>query len=166
MLARAYHHKAQLLELYSRNVLLEKYKFWYSGSYYKYELNIEDSDWNQIQYVSINTDGKIIGFFDATYCRSTFRVTELGVVSFDENMSGDDNVVFACDYITFLMDIKKLPGLRKIKFSCVVGSPSEMMNDKAVRHFDVRLIGVSKQDFLSPFDLKYYDRKYYEILLT
>lgn len=136
----------------------EKYKFIQTINYYNYTIEVDNNSWNSLQFVSVNKDNDVIGYFKANIDRSADMVDSLQVMNFY-----DINLTFSKDFHKFLMDLFNKYSFRKVKFSVLIGNPAEKMYDKYIEKYNGRIVGINKEE-VKLFDGKYYDFKQYEIL--
>ena len=137
----------------------EKYKYYNSQNYYS-EFNIADNTWSQHQYVSVDSNNKVIGFIDYSINRQTNAVSNVGIISFSNN-----KLTFARDLISAFKDIFDKFRFHKINFFVILGNPTEKHYDKMVEKCGGRIVGIYKQD-VKLIDNKLYDIKIYEITRT
>ncbi len=120
--------------------------------------DVERKDiWNYIERLSIDNDGKILGYFQANIRRPENYVENILILNF-----GKTNYTFAKDFQKFWTSFFEVHGLRKIRFYVVVGNPAEKQYDKLVRIYDGRIIGTFKDEILYN-DRTYKDMKIYEL---
>ena len=112
MLEIAYVNKDELQKKFLSIAFVDRYKYYVYNSYIDYTLDIKDSSWEALEFVS-KKDGKIIGYLKATINRPLNYVDSLRVINF-----GDKDIEFSRDFRQFLIDIFEKYDFRKINF-CV-----------------------------------------------
>ena len=141
-------------------MFVEKYKFENVASYYNQTIIRKDLvGWDEIQMVSVNKEGRVIGYFSVVLCRDTFNLSNLHIINFT-----DDKVLFAKDLKNFLMKLIERGAIRKLNFTVVIGNPIEESYDKMIEKYGGRIIGIRRED-VKLFDGKLYDTKSYEIFM-
>jgi len=158
MLDLAFNHKNNLDKKYSKLSLNpERYKYLLADTWTKYTLEIEDNNWNKLQYVSLVGD-EVIGYFECNINRRVYYISSLSIVNFEDK----PNFVFSKDLIEFLKLLFIQYKFKKLNFTCVVGNPAERMYDKMIAKWGGRIVGIYKND-VKLLDGKVYDLKIYEI---
>lgn len=157
MLKLAYPYKQQLEQKFIETMFVDKFKYYYCSSYHDYELNLANSSWNDLDFVSVDKNDNVIGFLSAKIHRGDEMVSSLRVINFY-----DLNYTFSKDFHQFLNDLFVKFKFRKVSFSVVVGNPAEKMYDKYIEKYSGRVVGVKKKD-IKLYDGEYYDFKMYEI---
>ena len=160
MLDLAIKHEDELKKEMVGIMFVEKYKFENVASYYNETIIRKDFvGWGGIQMVSVNKEGKVIGYFSVDLCRDTFNLSNLHIINFT-----DDKVLFAKDLKNFLMKLIEREDIRKLNFTVVIGNPIEESYDKMIEKYGGRIIGIRRED-VKLFDGKIYDTKGYEIFM-
>ena len=160
MLDLAIKHEDKLKKEMIGVMFVEKYKFENVASYYNETIIKKDwVGWSNIQMVSVNKEGEVIGYFSVDLCRDTFNLSNLHIINFT-----DDKVLFAKDLKSFFMKLTKREDIRKLNFSVAIGHPIEKSYDKMVEKYGGRITGTKKED-VKLFDGKLYDLKGYEIFM-
>lgn len=156
MLDLAINHKDELLELHKSIIFNDKYKYWNNGCYYD-KLTIEESTWNQHQFVSM-CDNKVIGYIGYSIMRSDGdKVYNINAINYSDNKG-----TFGKDLGQALIDIFEKFNFRTICFTVVVGNPIEKSYDSLVKKYGGRIVGIYK-DYNKLIDGKLYDLKMYQI---
>ena len=94
MLDLAIKHEDNLKKEMIGTMFVEKYKFENVASYYNETIIKKDGvGWNNIQMVSVNKEGEVIGYFSVDLCSDTFNLSNLHIINFT-----DDKVLFAKDF--------------------------------------------------------------------
>jgi len=155
MLDVANKYEAELQRLLMDTWHDEKYKFYHSC--YSEAYKAADSTWNSHQFVSIDKDGKILGFISYNINRPNDCVSSIGAINFSDN-----KVIYGRDLMNVIADIFEKYNFRKIAFSVIVGNPIERSYDRLVAKYGGRIVGVYKEDS-KLMDNKFYDSKMYEI---
>lgn len=158
MLKLSYTYKEQLNNTYQEIVFQKKYRYYNYGSWWDYNIKVEDNSWDNISMISIDISNNILGYFNADINRSSNKVSSLGIMNFvDKN-----NIIFSKDMYKFIIDLFIKFNMRKIEFEVVIGNPIEKMYDKYVTKYGGKIIGISKEA-IKLDDNCYYDVKHYEI---
>ena len=123
----------------------DKYKFLVYCNYLCYDIFlVEDKDeWNTIKRVSLSSDGKVLGYMQASVCRLDNSISSLQFVNFDLNVL---SVTFVRDMESFLQYL--LSHFRKVSFSVAVGNPAERLYDKVIEKYHGRVVGIKQQEVL------------------
>lgn len=119
--------------------------------------DIKDSNWHELQYVSINNEGDVLGYLYARITRQSRNITDLSIMKFDK-----DSNIFAIDLMRFFDKLLLKRNFNKINFEVVIGNPIEAMYDKFVDKYGGRIVGVKLKDTVL-MDGNHYDIKIYEI---
>lgn len=157
MLDVAIKYKDRLTERFRETWFQDKYKYWNYTNYFE-EMEIADRTWGKHQFVSIDSDGDVIGYIGYAIDRSSDYVYALNIINFT-----DDRVTFGIDAGKVIKDIFEKFHFRKICFSVVVGNPIEKTYDKMVERYGGEIVGVHKEH-VRLIDGQFYDVKLYEIL--
>lgn len=159
MLDFAINHKEQLLnthrEFITRNTL--HCKFFLATNWLNYTLTIEDSSWYKIQMVSLDSSGQVVGYISATVDIPQQKVTDFSIISYKKGINRN----LYPDANKFMEEL--LTRFRKVSFASFVGSSSEKVNDKIIKRFNGRIIGIEEKHAIL-LDNKIYDLKTYEII--
>ncbi len=157
MLKLAWGYQDKLNQLTPELAYEEKYKYLSYGVYSDYNLEIDKNGWSLLQFVSVDREDNIIGYFEAAIARAEHIVTSLWVFNFY-----DVNLIFSKDFKQFFDDLFTKYNFRKVNFSVIIGNPAEKMYDKYIKKYNGRIVGIRKED-TKLFDNNYYDVKLYEI---
>lgn len=158
MLKIAYKYKNQLQNQYDQIVYKDKYKYYNNSNYWVYDLEISEDSWNCLEFVSIDKENNILGYFKANINRATNSVISLSIVNFADKC----NIIFSKDLYKFLLNLFLLYDFYKVSFEVIIGNPIQKMYDKYIDKFGRRVVGIKKYDVIL-HDNKYYDLKLYEI---
>ncbi len=156
MLDLAINHKEELQKRLRETWFTEKYKFAHCDVFCEEE-KIDEDTWNKHQFVSLDTDGSIIGYIAYNISRAKHSCYGLYICNFSDNKA-----IFSIDLGNALRDIFERFGFRKLVFSVAVGNPIEKSYDKMMERYGGRVVGIFKEEFRC-YDGKYYDKKCYEI---
>jgi hypothetical protein len=160
MLKIAYYYKSKIQEEYQKIIYNPKYKFYVCSSYYNYEFDVGgNTNWANIEFVSVDKDDNVIGFLGASVNRDIMKVDSLRIINFKEK----GNITFSKDLNQFLHELFTVHNFNKINFSVVCGNPIEKMYDKYCIKYGGRILGTYKDD-VKLTDGKLYNLKIYEIL--
>jgi len=129
MLKRAILHKDALQKKFIETWDNPAYRF-YDTMSYRTSYAISDSDWNRVEYVSVDKEDNIIGFLSANYDRDAAYISGIGILNFvshEANVSREKRMnaskVFASDIRRFIKTIIR-PDMRSIRIGVVVGNPA------------------------------------------
>ena len=81
----------------------EKYKYYHSGGWHREYLPPED-DWERMSFVSLDTDGNIIGCIMYSMDRNTNSAYDFGAINFS-----DDKLTFGMDLYQVIDGISGFP---------------------------------------------------------
>ena len=157
MLDIALKYKDELQNLFLDTFHKEKYKFYHYNSYYEV-FNLKEDTWNAHEFVSLDKDGKVIGFISYEINRVATSTCGLGIINFSDN-----KLTFGRDVMQAIKDIFEKYNFNKLSFCVVVGNPIEKTYDKLAVKYGGRIVGIEKQHTML-YDHKLYDVKRYEIL--
>lgn len=157
MLDTAINHRDELIEKMRQTWFQEKYKFWNNANYYE-EQGIAESTWNDHQFVSLDSEGNVIGYIGYKIDRSSDYVYCLNIINFTDNKTA-----FGMDAGEVLKNIFEKFHFRKLCFSVVVGNPIEETYDKMIKKFGGRISGYQKEH-VRLIDGQFHNEKLYEIL--
>lgn len=159
MLKPAYYYKQQIQEEYKNIVGDSKYKFYFCCSYWGYEFGtFAETSWYDLEFVSLDESGNVIGFMRADIDRESNKIKSLGIINFKNK----GNVTFSKDLHKFLFDLFNVHKFRKIEFSVIVGNPIEKMYDKYCLKYGGHIVGQYK-GHVKLTDGNLYGYKLYEI---
>ena len=127
-----------------------------------YQIPVDPTDEKFLQFVSVDPDGKILGFFSAQANRKLYHIENLEVINLIPETEQDHNAVYSRDFYTFIKDLTGKFGFRKVNFEAIVGSPGEKIYDKHLKNFNARVVGIRKEE-VRLSDGKLYDVKLYEM---
>lgn len=157
MLDSAFKYKEELNKLFIDIWYDEKYKYYYAcTSRAGYEIP-EEGDWHGRQFVSLDSNGEIIGFIAYDINRTTEVVSEFGAINFTDN-----KITFAKDLAQVIDDVFCKFNHPKLEWSVVVGNPVEPNYDKMCKKYGGNIVGVFHKHY-KLIDNKYYDEKMYEL---
>jgi hypothetical protein len=153
----AYSYQDELNKKYLGILFQDKYKFLSNNAFLNYQKSLDNNSWNNISYVSLDKNDKVVGFFSASIKRPQNKVEQLYVANFEE-----PNYNFGHDLFSFINILFCKMNFYKIEFSVIVGNPIEKTYDKYVKKYNGNIIGISK-DTVMLYDNNLYDEKLYEI---
>lgn len=140
----------------------------YDEKYMYYDINMErspivinESTWNGLSYVCVDSEDNIYGYIAYTTVRDIrMSVHSLRAVNFSGN-----KFAFARDLKTVIDEIFFKFNFRKISWSVIPGNPIERSYDNLCKRFGGRIVGTEK-DAVALMDGKLYDYKMYELFKT
>jgi hypothetical protein len=152
-------HENQLKQKFTEIMLDEEFMFMF-GCSYRDELIIERSTWNKHQFVSVNANGEVIGYFKYNIDRDALNCNGLQVVNFYKDKICKH---FINDLDQMIRDVFVKFKFRKLKFAVHIGNPAEKFYDKHLHKIGGRVVGIYlKEDKM--MDGNYYDYKMYEVM--
>lgn len=164
MLDFAIKYGLEIAQLYKDNVLgNEKYKYWNYDSYWTEPIKIDTSDWNKIQRVSLNAEGKVIGYFNANVDRASNSVSSMSILNFYLD-SKNLPITFIRDLESFIDYLFLTLKFEKINFCVAIGNNAgERLYDHFIQKFGGKIVGIKRKE-VKLVDGSYYDIKLYDIL--
>lgn len=141
------------------DIALDPYYKWWTGRYIDTVKKIDEDFWANIQMVSVDTEGKVIGYFGASIARAEYYINNVSCINFYEGSEGK-KVIFAKDLLKFINFLVKDQKFKKINWTVFVGNPVEAKYDRLIKKYGGRIVGVFKNDAL--IGGEYYDSKHYE----
>lgn len=157
MLEVANKYQEQLIEKFRNTWFKEKYKFW-NGSVCYEEWKPEENTWDSHQFVSIGSNGEVIGYIGYRINRSSDSVYGLNIINFTDN-----KITFGVDVGRALLDIFERFHFRKLSFVVIIGNPIEHTYDRLIEKHGGRIVGYQRKH-VRLIDGQFYDEKLYEIL--
>lgn len=158
MLDFAYMHKSELQSEYARTLLLPKFKYQSLFSWIDFGMNIVESMYSNIQMVSLNTEGKVIGYFSCSYDRQSNIASSIYAVNFADKPTPE----FAKDLHRFLDSLFTIHFARKLEWCVLIGNPAEKQYDKICKKYGGRIVGTFHKTF-KILGGEICDAKYYEL---
>jgi hypothetical protein len=156
MLDSALKYECELKKLFLDTWYDEKYKFYHAMGYSDV-FKITDSNWSNIELVSLDNDKNVIGYFMFKVDRHCNYVSDMYVVNFSDN-----KIIFGLDIFKSMESMFEKFGFDKICFCVAVGNPIEKNYDKLLEKYGGRIVGYNQNHF-KLIDGKKYDKKMYEI---
>lgn len=164
MLDIAYKYKDAFQKEWQKTLTNPKYKLMYTCTWMKHEHALDDSDWNNIQYVSI-FEGRVIGFFEAAVDHPGWMITS--VFDFSTAETEKETMEFVEDYQGFYKILLEERHFLRIAFTCIEGSPADILNNRICAMKGVngklRKVGIETKS-IRLADGKYYNNVRYEII--
>jgi hypothetical protein len=158
MLERAFNH-ASMLSKEVAQAIDDPYFDYLWQDFTNFTLDIQNNNFYKQQWVSVENDWKIVGYFEAEIDRSARYVTSLIVANFAKK----GNITFSLDLKEFFKRLIYRYNYSKIVFSVVTNSPNEKLYDKFISRYGGRVVGIFKNHkILQDGTLR--DMKYYEVL--
>lgn len=151
------------LKLNFAKVTLDKRFMFYYGSSYSSEYKSTDSTWEEIEFASIDSDGKVIGYLSFSINRESRRAYGVHIINFRTFDNKKYAITFGKDVFQFFDDIFNKYNFRKLEYAVVVGNPIEKTYDKLTKKYGGRIVGVYEKDTIL-LDGNLYDYKVYEIM--
>lgn len=158
MLKRAILYQDQLQQKYIESLDNLDNKYYHLDGWSKYKINIVDSDWDVLQYVSVDNSDNIIGYLEAGCDRTIHSISYLAYINFTNHI----NYTFSKDCKEFFNYIFKVKKFNKINWVVAVGNPAEKIYDKLIQKYNGRIVGTYYKDFVT-YDNEICDKKSYEL---
>lgn len=159
MIKLAIGYSSKLNVAYQNIILDEKYKYYFPSAYMDLTIDLNNSTWNDLQFVSVNEYNEVIGYLGAHIDRTINSISSLKLLSFKGTGFSD----FHNDIIEFIQMLFNKYNFDKINWSVVVGNPVEKSYDVLCHHCNGHIVGTFKNHTRLP-DNSLCDMKYYEIL--
>ena len=154
MLKPAIQYQDQLATLYQAAWFDDRYKYYFT-SHHRI-LKLEDNTWEWHEFVSIDGEGKVLGYIYYRIDRWTNNCYNFGAINFT------NNPLFGRDVIQVIRDIFEKFNFNKLHFSVVVGNPVEKTYDRLCQKYGGHILCIEKAE-TKLMDGKYHDMKRYEI---
>jgi len=158
MLDAAIKHKDKLKILLASTWFDEKYKYYHLDWAGEFELS--ESNWNLHQFVSIDSNGDIIGYMGYNVDRTAYYAKSLAITNFRNDTPS--KFTFGQDVFQAIKNIFKKFNFNKLVFECVVGNPVQKTYRRLINDYNGRIVGVFKQHVILQ-DGQMYDIEMYEI---
>lgn len=158
MLKRAILYKDELNKKYIEALDNERNKYFY-GMYNNFSITVDESDWNSLQFVSVDKNNNIVGYIRGDIDRCVNYISSLAFINF----TGQANVTFSKDCLKFFDLVFNTYKFNKIDWCVFVGNPAEKVYDKLIDKYGGRVVGTYKNDVYT-YDKQLCDRKLYELM--
>lgn len=136
----------------------ERFMF-YNMNDYRDEYTSKDSTWNRHEFVSLDSEGNIIGFIGYDIHRVDRRADSLCVVNFTLK----PNLIFSKDLAQVIDDIFCKFNFRTLTYCVIVDNPACKIWDKFTDHYGGRIVGDYKKIHCL-LDGRFYDKRVYQLL--
>lgn len=157
MLELAKKYEDQISEALCNTWYDDKYKYFHCSSFHE-SFKLPDNDWDGRNFVSVDKNDNLIGYFCYELYRPTNMTCGFGAINFTDNKA-----TFGKDLLTVIDDIFCKFNHQKLEFAVIVGNPIEKSYDKIVSKYGGSIVGV-RHRHITLYDNQYYDDKLYEIL--
>lgn len=132
-------------------------KYKYYQDYFE-EYSFWSDQWRGHEFVSLNSEGEVIGLIRYLIHRQCYHVNNLSIIHFTDN----DSFTFAKDVAQAIDDIFYKYNFNKLVHSVYIGNPVEKTYDKLHKKYGGRIVGVfEKENRITTGEVV--DEKYYEI---
>jgi hypothetical protein len=159
MLELAYINQNELTAQWEKTLSTKLFVYYFMSPVTLYSIQIEPNDWNVIQYVSKDINGKILGFFAAYINRPHMYIENIDIINFTEAF----HVTFSKDIKNFFDLLFTERGYRKIVFHTLVKNPAVNMYKRVIRRYNLGcIVGILKENRCLP-DGSYYDEIVFEL---
>lgn len=157
MLNRPTHSDIEEINTFKCDLKNQEYLKYYEIAYLD-NSKIYENEWCDLQRVSKDKEGNLLGFMFCGINRAHDRVDNIELL----NMTKQPNMTLTKDILQFFDDLMSKYNHRKICFDVVVGNPAEKIYDKIIKKYNGRIVGVQKKQ-VRLYDNKFYDLKLYEV---
>ncbi len=143
MLTFPYPYKDKIEEIYSMKIGEEYYRYFTFGpDQMPFVLGIRDNTEKNLQFVSMNRDGNILGYLVAVINWASNAVTHIGAMNF----TGKVNFTFSKDIHRFLNDLFLKYGFRKVRFAGLSQNPAVNMYAKYAMKYGGKEVGRFREE--------------------
>lgn len=156
MLKPAIQYAEVIPKMYQSIWFNDKYKYYNYNPYWN-TFTIEDKTQDWHEFVSVNSQGEVIGYIHYYVNRFTLNCGNFGAINFTNDPT------FGKDLLQVIKDIFERFNFHKLNFSVVVGNPVEATYDHLCAKYGGRILCIEK-DETKLEDNQYYDVKRYEIM--
>ena len=157
MLDFAIEHREALIKA-DRRSWLDPDKKWYNLGGWNSDITIDNDDWQKIQMVSVDKDGRIHGYFSVMIDQLVNIAYSMSAINYSKKC----DVTFSRDFYGFLYYLFVKRGYSKLEWQVVVGNPIEKMYDRFCKKAGGNIIGVRHKCAIL-LDRTIVDSKLYEI---
>ena len=131
-----------------------KYKYYFSGS--AYELSLPDNNESRHDFVHLDADGKVDGYFSYQIDWQAKSLYNFGLIGFAEN-----NTLFLRDCVRRIEDMVA-QGIRRAEFWAWADNPANKFYELMTERYGGRIAGYLRNSGF--FGGEYHDTRIYEIL--
>lgn len=157
MLKPAILYKDQVNELLTKTWYDPEYMYFWQENYCM--LDFTDNDYWKRQFVCVDEDDNILGYFSYGMNRSVNRAFNFGFISFQK-----PNYRFAREVINHLKEQMEIGVIESMEFCCYADNPAVRGYEKLVKRFGGRKVGTLYQ-CQRLLDGKVHDSNLYEIVV-
>ncbi|MFA7219191.1 MAG: hypothetical protein WC119_01630 [Synergistaceae bacterium] len=129
-------------------------------TYWNFSDLVSDSQWNSLEFVSVDHSDNIIGILRVTIDRGAHFVYAMMALRFEKD--GAYDIAWAKDFKDFFVLLFGYYNFNKIDFEVCIGSPHEIMYDRFCANYGGRIVGTKKKHFCLT-DGTIHDIKMYEV---
>jgi len=148
-------YESELKDLFTNIGLDLKYMFAFCGNYRK-SYTCSENTWSSHEFVSIDKDSNVIGYFSYEIDRTTNNASGLSIINFS------DNPMFGLDLLKLFDDIFMKFKFNKLNFGCYTRNPAIEKYERIVNNFGGRVVGVYKNEDIL-LDGEFHDKKVFEV---
>lgn len=113
----------------------DKYKDLRNASYSQHSIRVDDSDDRNVDRVSVDRYGSLLGFISATIERDCNIIVNVYLMSFTDRAS----IVFAKDCLLFIEQLRENYSI--IRFNAIAGTKAEELWQRTMRKLGGREVG-------------------------
>lgn len=158
MLDYAYFHQDKLQYCVQKILKDKSLYFFFMCPAKFFSIPIDRDDWDNIQFVSLNSSGELIGFMAAYADHRNNLIYNMDFINF----SGKPNPIFSHDTKEFFDELFLKRKFRKIIFHAIYDNPATNMYRKLVKKLGGKEVGIMKDNRLLT-DGNYYDEIIFEL---
>lgn len=158
MLELAFFNQNELFSAFKEIINKRDIYFYFMHPSKFYAFPIDTSDFDVIQYVSKDTNNKVIGYFSAYINHPNECIENLDIINF----TGSPSIIFSRDTKLFFDEIFLVRKFRKLKFHAILQNPAIPMYRKLIKRLNGREVGILKES-KKLLDGKYYDEIIFEV---
>lgn len=159
MLKYAIIFKEELEKLWIKVSCDNYYKFFMGSSHRDFTFKLADTDYWQIQRVSVDRYDNLLGYIEVSISRNTGVINGFGVMNFTKK----PNIALSKDLLNFLRELRDVYGASKFEFSAYEGGPPAEMYKKFIKKHGGRIVGTYTAS-TKLMDGKMYDSTMFEIM--
>ena len=153
MIVPAFDYRDKIEEAWAIAASHPDFLFWDVSPQY-YHGTDTDPRYKQDEWVSLNQQGEVVGYFCAFVDKATISVDDISIAKFKDDKS------FAFDLVRFIRNMRRR--YRVTRWACVIGNPSEKNYDRIALLYGGRIVGTFSKK-VKLLDGRYYDEKWYEV---
>ena len=156
MLKLAYKYSDDVISKYLESLEDEHFKYFNTTGWNEYNI-INNDNFNNIQYVSVDNNDNVIGIIFFEVNRYTKVVTNIGIINFEKR----NNITFSKDVLKAIDKVFSI-GFNKMEWNVVTENTRAMnIYDKFINTYGGLEVGILHETIM--IEGKMYDKKLYEL---